>query len=59
MPASIGLVIGTGLTIAGWVGLLGAVVHGRHVVNKLNTPPEQEGHRKPFEDQNGSRENER
>lgn len=42
MPASNGLIIGTVLTIAGWIGLLGAVVHGRHVVNKLNKPLEQE-----------------
>ncbi len=58
MPASIGLVIGTVLTIAGWIGLLGAVVHGRHVVNTLNTPPERERHREPFGDGNESRENE-
>ncbi len=59
MPASIGLIIGTVLTIAGWVGLLGAVIHGRHVVNKLNTPPEQERHREPVGDQNRSHDNER
>lgn len=58
MPASIGLVIGTILTVAGWVGLLAAAIHGRHMVNKLNTPPEQERHREPFDDQNGSRGNE-
>jgi hypothetical protein len=38
MVVPLDLAFGIALTVAGWIGLLLAVVHSRHVIGRLNAP---------------------